>query len=321
MESQSEQARELERSIAAQKSYVGASLAVFLLYLLFYFPGLVFNMMWLREASAVQRSTGKAPPGKGCLTLMLVVGLVPLIMFVLLVVFIFVPLVARPDRAQKTDATRRAKATVTAPVIKEDGAGPATGSAPEQSEKIAAPEPTAGLGEMNELTEKRDAATAACSDGTTFCVRSARLYIRKDIISYLTLDLELFNGTKSVISSARFDSTLYSTGRTLPWSTPAFRYEFSGGIEPGESLRVSLSPNEFMSEWAQAMKAITERDDCIFEVSPTEALDDEGKPIEFLAFSQADARRLRSLELKMDKAPESSTNTTDAPADVRRVEK
>lgn len=62
----------------AQRSFIWAAMAVFVLYVIAYIPGLIFNYMWMREAEKLKRTTGEAPPGYGCLITMFVVGLVML---------------------------------------------------------------------------------------------------------------------------------------------------------------------------------------------------------------------------------------------------
>ena len=39
-----------------------------------------------------------------------------------------------------------------------------------------------------------------------------------------------------------------SPGRTIPWVSDDFNYEFTGGLEPGESKNLDLEPNMF-GEW------------------------------------------------------------------------
>jgi hypothetical protein len=70
---------EMERAIARQKSYVGASVVTFVVYWLFYLPGLIVNLMYLNEANKTSDIAGEKPSGYGCLVFMLILGLLPLI--------------------------------------------------------------------------------------------------------------------------------------------------------------------------------------------------------------------------------------------------
>ena len=59
------------RRVAAQmKSYTGAAILVFILYWLFYLPGLIANYIYYQEAKRMERMAGHALPGSGCLAFM-----------------------------------------------------------------------------------------------------------------------------------------------------------------------------------------------------------------------------------------------------------
>ena len=76
----------MERAIARQKSYVGAAVLVLLLYCLFYLPGLIVNCLYLDDARKTAKVAGTTPTGVGCLWIMLLLGLLPLIVIILLLV-------------------------------------------------------------------------------------------------------------------------------------------------------------------------------------------------------------------------------------------
>lgn len=78
--------QEMNRLLASQKSFVGAALAVFLLYWVCYFPGLIFNYIWIKDAQRVKKVAGRAPAGLGCLYIMFIAGLIPLTVFVMICV-------------------------------------------------------------------------------------------------------------------------------------------------------------------------------------------------------------------------------------------
>lgn len=69
---------DMERAIARQKSYVGASVATFFVYWIFYLPGLIVNLMYLNDANKTSDIAGQKPSGYGCLVFMLILGLLPL---------------------------------------------------------------------------------------------------------------------------------------------------------------------------------------------------------------------------------------------------
>jgi len=60
---------------ALQKSYIGASMGLFVFYVLFWLPGIIFNIMYINEANRIKKETGQTPAGMGCLYLMLLPNL------------------------------------------------------------------------------------------------------------------------------------------------------------------------------------------------------------------------------------------------------
>ena len=76
---------DMERAIARQKSYVTAAVITFVVYWFFYFPGLIVNLLYLADARKTAKVAGTAPAGLGCLWMMLILGLLPLILIVMLI--------------------------------------------------------------------------------------------------------------------------------------------------------------------------------------------------------------------------------------------
>ena len=72
---------DMEKAIASQKSFIGSSIIVFLLYWVFYIPGLIVNYLYLKEAEKVKKITGEEPPGSGCLSILFLLGIIPLFVF------------------------------------------------------------------------------------------------------------------------------------------------------------------------------------------------------------------------------------------------
>ena len=54
------EANEMERAIARQKSYVGAAILVFILYCIFYIPGLIANILYISAAGKTAKAAGKS---------------------------------------------------------------------------------------------------------------------------------------------------------------------------------------------------------------------------------------------------------------------
>jgi hypothetical protein len=74
---------EMEIAAARMKSYTGAAVLVFILYMLFYIPGLIVNFIYYGEAQRMQRIAGHSLPGSGCLTFMLWINVATLSLSIL----------------------------------------------------------------------------------------------------------------------------------------------------------------------------------------------------------------------------------------------
>lgn len=61
----------LEQATARAKSYTSAAVLTFFLYLLFWIPGIIVNMIYLAEAKRMEKTAGVSLPGVGCLFWML----------------------------------------------------------------------------------------------------------------------------------------------------------------------------------------------------------------------------------------------------------
>lgn len=68
-----EQVEHYRNMVDSTKSFVTPAIFTLILYFFLWIPGLIANIMYLREAMGIQRRTGKAPEGKGCLTALIIV--------------------------------------------------------------------------------------------------------------------------------------------------------------------------------------------------------------------------------------------------------
>lgn len=67
------------RLLLSMRSFTTPAVVTLVLYFVLWFPGLIANIVWLREANEVARETGRAPQGKGLLVaLFWVFGLLPI---------------------------------------------------------------------------------------------------------------------------------------------------------------------------------------------------------------------------------------------------
>ena len=75
---------DMEKAIARQKSYIGPAILTFFVYWLFYLPGLIVNLLYLKDANRTARVAGQKPSGYGCLIVLFILGIFPFIITVLL---------------------------------------------------------------------------------------------------------------------------------------------------------------------------------------------------------------------------------------------
>ncbi|MFZ5764158.1 MAG: DUF6694 family lipoprotein [Thermodesulfobacteriota bacterium] len=155
---------------------------------------------------------------------------------------------------------------------------------------------TQALQEIKELEEKRLTSEQAREQLKKFKVIRSRLYRYKTefSISKNVIDLTVKNETDHAISRAYFHGVLASPGRSVPWHQDDFNYQISGGIEPGEEVSWSLTPN-MMSKFSN----IDIPEDAIFTVT-VEGIDGpEGKTLfSTKSFGESEEKRLAELKAK-----------------------
>ncbi|MGE0636584.1 MAG: hypothetical protein AB7G44_11085 [Bacteroidia bacterium] len=76
---------ELEKAIAKLQNFIGAAVLTFFLYLIFYIPGLIINILYLLEAKRIEKIAGQKPAGYGCLIALLILGAIPLIISIVFI--------------------------------------------------------------------------------------------------------------------------------------------------------------------------------------------------------------------------------------------
>jgi hypothetical protein len=75
---------------AASRSYVIHAVLVLVLYFVMWLPGFIANIVFYMQASSDERLIGRPPEGKGCLTGLLIFGIVlPVLGICLAVLFLF----------------------------------------------------------------------------------------------------------------------------------------------------------------------------------------------------------------------------------------
>ncbi|MEP7285148.1 MAG: hypothetical protein ABI947_05195 [Chloroflexota bacterium] len=70
---------EFQKALANTRSFTGSAVLTLFMYWFFWLPGLVVNILFLREARQVSRQIGRDPSGTGCLYFLLIVNLIPIL--------------------------------------------------------------------------------------------------------------------------------------------------------------------------------------------------------------------------------------------------
>lgn len=82
---------DLEISTARLKSYTGTAILVFFLYLFFYFPGLIVNYIYYKEAKKMEEKAGTSLPGVGLLSIMMWINTVVFSITILILAYLILP--------------------------------------------------------------------------------------------------------------------------------------------------------------------------------------------------------------------------------------
>jgi hypothetical protein len=105
------------------------------------------------------------------------------------------------------------------------------------------------------------------------------------------IDFKVTNNTGVPLSRIYYHGVVSTPGRSIPWVDHDFNNEISGGLEPGETKRLRLSPDMF-SNWGA--KETQGRSDLVLTVKAVNA---EGADKTKLAatFDKRDSERLAKL--------------------------
>ena len=87
---------DIEKAVARNKSYVGPAVLTFFLYLLFWIPGLIVNLIYFIDARKKAKIIGAKPSGYGCLIALFIWAIFPLVAVILLIVALLSPSAIAP---------------------------------------------------------------------------------------------------------------------------------------------------------------------------------------------------------------------------------
>ena len=105
------------------------------------------------------------------------------------------------------------------------------------------------------------------------------------------IDFKVTNNTGVALSRIYYHGVVSTPGRSVPWVDEDFNNEMAGGLEPGESKRLQLSPNMF-SHWGP--RETQDRNDLVLAVKAVNAEGVDKKKL-VASFDKADAERLAKL--------------------------
>jgi hypothetical protein len=126
-------------------------------------------------------------------------------------------------------------------------------------------------------------------------IKGARFYFSTgDFISEPVIDFTIRNNSSFAIKRVYFHGVLETLGRSIPWVDADFNYEFKGGIEPGETQHLQLSPNMF-SDWGN--NNLKTRHDLVLTVTVVDLEDAAGKRQLTVAPEQVVQKRQRLADL------------------------
>lgn len=75
---------DLRKVSASMKSYIGASILVFVLYGFAWLPGFIANIIYWNEAKKMERMAGQHLSGTGCLGLMMICNILAIISLIMI---------------------------------------------------------------------------------------------------------------------------------------------------------------------------------------------------------------------------------------------
>jgi len=153
------------------------------------------------------------------------------------------------------------------------------------------------LRELETLRERRAAAAYARIAMKDFVITGARFYSERGYLGREPrVRMTMTNGTDVPVSRGYFRAVVTTAGRATPWIDEDFNYTIRGGIEPGESQTVTLSPNAFLGGWNTEV-----RGDPVLTVTVTGLEGPDGEVLFMDDFTDTDEQRLQELQARYER--------------------
>ena len=146
--------------------------------------------------------------------------------------------------------------------------------------------------EISELQKRKTEAEGSADVLTKIEISNPKFYWATEYYNEKPIiDFTIKNNTQIAIAKGYFHGTVASPGRTIPWISEEFNYEFKGGLEPNETKSLQLAPNMF-GDWS--VSETKERDDLVMTIDVVNAQNAEGNRIA-ITFGKEDNKRLETL--------------------------
>lgn len=108
----------------------------------------------------------------------------------------------------------------------------------------------------------------------------------------LNIEFTMKNETNYSISKGYFIGILASPNRSVPWLYKSFNYSIPGGLEPGEEIKLRISP-----QYREQIDAINIAQNAVFIVEAKQLNGVNNKPVlSVCKFTQEDETRLKELK-------------------------
>jgi hypothetical protein len=150
-----------------------------------------------------------------------------------------------------------------------------------------------------DLAESEALYASARSQLDAVNVQGARFYWAGRYFLEPVISLSVTNNGTTAISRIYFHGKVETPGRTIPWIDEDFNYVVVGGLEPGETRRLSLSPNRF-GEWGAS--ETQGRRDLVFTVTVVDIEGPNGERLLSLTPEEMTARREHLAALRQTRA-------------------
>ena len=146
--------------------------------------------------------------------------------------------------------------------------------------------------EIATLEKQKAEATKSGGLLDKIAIADAKYYWSKNaFMPQPVIDFKVTNNTGIPLSRIYYHGVVSTPGRSVPWVDEDFNNEMAGGLEPGESKRLQLSPNMF-SNWGP--RETQDRNDLVLAVKAINAEGVDKKKL-VAGFDKADAERLVKL--------------------------